>query len=74
MKHEVFTTFSKVRLGDDCIKLYKLRTCMAMQKKVLMNYFLLKKFLFFLKIFVLGGIFLMNQHLFVLNGMVIMLP
>ncbi len=47
---------------------------MAMQKKVLMICFLLKKFLFFLKKFVPGGIFLMNQHLLVLNGMVVMLP
>jgi len=49
MKHKVFTMFSKVKLGDDYIKLYKLRTCMAMQKKVLMICFLFKKF-------VLGGI------------------
>ncbi len=59
--------FSKVRLRDDYIKLYKLRTCMAMQKKVLMICFLFKKF-------VLGEIFLMNQHLLVLNGMVVRLP
>jgi hypothetical protein len=36
--------------------------------------FSIKKKLFFFKKIVLGGIFLMNQHLLILNGMVVMLP
>ncbi len=46
------------KLQDDYIKLYKLKTCTAMQKKALMTCFLFKKF-------ILGGVFLANWCLLI---------
>ncbi len=43
-----FYIFKGERLRDDYIKLYKLNTCMAMQKKAWMIIFLFKEFFIFL--------------------------
>ncbi len=50
--------FKGEKLQDDYIKLYKLETCIAMQKTTLMTCFLFKKL-------ILGGVFLTNWCLLI---------
>jgi len=54
-------------MQDDYIKLCKQRSCMAMQSKAWMISFMFKEFLSFFKKSILGGIPLINRHLFILN-------
>jgi hypothetical protein len=54
-------------MQDDYIKLCKRRSCMAMQSKAWMISFMFKEFLSFFEKSILGGIPLINRHLFILN-------
>jgi hypothetical protein len=56
-----FYIFKGERLHDDYIKLCKQGTCMAMQRKTWMTSFLFKKFMFFFKRSILGGISFINR-------------
>jgi len=63
-----FYIFKGGRIKDDYIKLCKVSTCMAMQTKTWMTFFLFKEFLSFFKKLVHGEIFHSNQHLLILDN------
>jgi hypothetical protein len=63
-----FYIFKGERLRDDYKRLYKLGTCMAMQKRTWMITFLFKEFLSFFNKLVPSGVSLNNQHLLILDG------
>ncbi len=63
-----FYIFKGERLQQNYIKDYKPGTCMVMQKKACMTTYLFKEFPSFFKRLILGGIFLTNHHLLILDG------
>ncbi len=64
----MFYIFRGKRLQDDYIGVYKLIICMAMQKKAWMSSFLFKEFSTFFNKSIVGGVYLTNRHLLVLDG------
>jgi hypothetical protein len=63
-----FYIFQGEIIRDDYIKHSKFGTCMAIQTKAWITNFLFKEFLSFFKRSILGGSFLSNHHLLIING------
>ncbi len=63
-----FYIFRGECLIENYIKLCKPCTCMAMQKKAWMNFFLFKEFLSFFKQFVPIGVSTTNQHILIVDS------
>jgi len=63
-----FYIFRGERIKGDYILHYKPKTCMVVQTKAWMTSFLFEYFLSFFKRSILGGIFLNNCHLLILDG------